>query len=183
MKAYLTKANCQKAVLKEAYFSNAFLTKANLFKADLTGSVLNGAYLSGAILKEASYNDATRFDKGLDPVKLGLVKCSLFATTASKKSTIAELVSNFEQIAQITISYLGGTITVKNFEESRPDVDWLQKFSMDKEGTISYQGSLTSKATVMQLKWLEKWTKSFVKKSSMIIHDLPSIIEKKKLVI
>ena len=179
--AYLSKANCQEAIFRKASLTNSFLTQANLFKADFRGAILNGAYLSGSILQEASYNDYTCLDERLDPIKRGMVKFSL--SNAKKITTITELITRFEKIAQITISYVGIRMTVKNFEQSRPDYEWLQQFTIDKRGKVSYEGSLTSKVSLIKLKYLEKWISSFIKKSSLIIHDLPNVIEQKKLIL
>jgi uncharacterized protein YjbI with pentapeptide repeats len=181
IKAYLTKVDFKKAILKEAYLTGSFLTKADFTKADLSGAFLNGAHLNGAIFQYANYDKTTRFDKCFDPNSLGMKIISSFQQTVTQKVSIGDLVRNFETIASITSRYLGITITTKNFEESRPDVEWLQEFSMDKKGKISFTGIMTHQATMMQLKWFEKWTNAFVKKSSMIIQDLPSIIEEKHL--
>ncbi len=183
IKAYLTKVNFQKAIVQEAYFTGSFLTRANFYKADLSGAFLNGAHLNGGIFKEASYDNTTRFDKGFDPKSLGMQKQSSFNLSTCKKVSIGEIVTNFETIASITSKYLGGMITAKNFEDSRPDVEWLQDFSMDKTGKISYNGHLSHQATTLQLKWFEKWTNAFIKKSSMIIQDLPNIIQEKHLTV
>lgn len=183
IKAYLTKTDFKKSILKDAYFTGSFLTKANFLKADLSGTFLNGAHLNGAIFQGATYDSTTRFDRCFDPTSLGMTLVSSFQASASKKVTIAQVVTNFESIASITSCYLGGTITAKNFEESRPDIEWLQEFSIDKKGKISFNGTLTHQATMMQLKWLEKWTNSFIKKSSVIIQDLPHIIEEKHLTV
>lgn len=181
IKAYLTKSDLKKAIAKEAYFTGSFLTKANFMKADLSGAFLNGAHLNGAIFNEAVYDNTTRFDRGFDPHKFGMILISSFQASPAKKITIGQVINNFESIASITSSYLGGTITAKKFEESRPDIEWLQGFSMDKKGKISFTGTLSHQATMMQLKWFEKWTNAFIKKCSVIIQDLPNIIEEKHL--
>ena len=181
IKAYMGKVNCYKAILKDAYFTGTFLTRANLCRADLSSAFFGGAHLAGAIFKGALYSQDTRFDKIINPQKLGMInRSSTFATT-NQKTTIAELITHFEQIIEITHHYLGGTITVKNFEQTRPDIDWLDYFSINKQGKISYLGSLNNKATFLQLKWMEKWIKSFVNRSSSFVRDLPRIIEEKQL--
>lgn len=183
IKAYLTKANFQKAILKEAYLTDSFLTNTDFTKVDLSGAFLNGVHLNGAIFQRAIYDDTTRFDKYFDPSSLGMILISPFKKNAIKKISIGDVITNFETIATITINYLGGTITAKNFEESRPDIGWLQEFFMDKKGTISFTGTITDQATMIQLKWFEKWTNTFIKKNSLIIKDLPSMIEEKQLTI
>ena len=110
-----------------------------------------------------------------------MVIVSTFQKTVTEKISIDNLVTNFESIAGITSHYLGITITAKNFEDSRPDIKWLQEFSMDKKGKIYFTGIMSHQATMMQLKWFEKWTNAFIKKSTIIIQDLPNILEEKHL--
>ncbi len=183
IKAYLIKANLTKANIKEAYLTGSFVTRANFSKADLSGTFLNGTHLSGANFTKATYDNATRFDKGFEPEKLKMSVVSSFERAVANKVTIADIVTNFENIASITSRYLGGTITAKNFEKSRPEIEWLNSFTMDKKGKITFSGSLNHQATMIQLKWLEKWTNSFIKECSLIIQDLPNIIEEKHLTI
>ncbi|BAQ60530.1 pentapeptide repeat family protein [Geminocystis sp. NIES-3708] len=183
IKAYLTRVSFKKAILKETYLTGSFLTKADLSQADLCGAFLNGAHLNGANFREAVYDNSTRFDKSFEPNSLGMKISSSFQQTAARKVSIGDITSNFESIASITSHYLGGTITAKNFEDSRPDVEWLQQFCMDKKGKISFTGTMSNQATMMQLKWFEKWTNAFIKKSSIIIQDLPNIIEEKHLTV
>lgn len=183
IKAYLGKANFYQAILKEAYFTGSFLTKANLRQADLQGAFFGGSHLTGAIFQDAVYSSETRFDKIIKPYKLGMLKATVNFANATHKTTIAELIVHFEKIIEITQYYLGETITKKNFEQSRPDIEWLNYFSLDKQGKINYQGNLNNKATMLQVKWIGKWSKSFVKTSSLIVRDLPTIIEEKKLIL
>lgn len=183
IKAYLTKTNFSKANLKESYFTGSFLTKANLSKADLSGSILTGTHLNGAIFMGALYDHSTRFDRGFEPESLGMSKVSSFQGKVAKKVTIVDIINNFESIATITSRYLGGTITAKHFADSRPDVSWLEGFNMDKNGKINFTGSINQQATMIQLKWFEKWTNAFVQKCSIIIQDLPDIIQEKHLTV
>lgn len=183
IKSYLIKADLSKANIKEAYLTGSFVTRANFSKADLCGAFLNGTHIGGADFRGAVYDSSTRFDKGFDPTTLKMVAVSSFQGAIAHKITIGDVIANLEQIANITSRYLGGMITVKNFEQSRPDAEWLENFTMDKNGKITFQGSLNHQVTTIQLKWLEKWTNSFVEKSSLIVQDLPRVIEEKSLTI
>jgi hypothetical protein len=181
IKAYLTKANLSKAILQEAYLTGAFLTKANLMRADLTGTLLNGTQISGVYFKGAIYNNNTRFDRGFDPVKVGMEKISSLNVTAQRKITVANLTQNFENIISLTSHYLGVNLTIKYFNSSRPDKNWLQNFTIDKKGKIGFNGSLDHQVTSIQLKWFEKWENTFIKSCSFIMQDLPVLIEEKHL--
>ena len=180
IKAYLTKVNAQKAIFQEAYLTSSFLTRANLSGADLTGTFFNNTYLSGVKFHNAIYSNSTHFDRGINPGRLGMIKKrSSLTTNVVRKTTIRDLIANLEKVTTIIIHYLGATITSRYWEISRPDVDWLQNFSIEKEGKVNYKGSPNDKATSLQIKWLEKWTNSLIEECSILVHDLPKIIEQK----
>lgn len=183
IKAYLIGANCHKVIAKEANFTGSFLSKANFTQADLTGAIFSGAYLSSGVFRDAKYDGTTRLDRGLNPESLGMKKISILTPEGGVKVTLGEVIIYFEAIAAIVSKYLGNTITAKYFEETRPEVEWLHNFSMDKKGKVHFPGSLTAPATALQLKWFEKWTDAFIKKCSLVIQDLPAIVEEKKLTV
>lgn len=54
---------------------------------------------------------------------------------------------------------------------------------MDKKGKVHFPGNLATPATLLQLKWFEKWTDAFIKKCSLVIQDLPAIVEEKRLTV
>lgn len=181
IKAYLTNVNLSNAILKEAYLTGAFLTKANLMKADLSGALLNGTQISGVYLKGATYDRNTRFDRGFEPATLGMEEKSSFNIITQKKITVANLAKNFEDIASLTSHYLGNNLTIKYFDSSRPDKQWLENFTMDKKGKINFNGSLNTQVTTIQLKWFAKWENAFIKSCSFIMQDLPVVIQEKHL--
>lgn len=179
--AYLIKANCEQTIFKKANLNHSFFTHANLSKADLTDTILKNTYLCGAILTESTYNDNTFFKKNFNPERQGLIKLSFFQ--CQKKYTIAELIGEFQQYIEITISYLGQTITAKNFYKTCPNNEWLKQFLIDKQGKISYQGSLTSEVSLIEINCWEKWISSFIKQSSLFVSDLPKVIKQKKSIV
>ncbi len=181
IKAYLTKANFTKANLHETYLTGSFLTKANLMKADLSGAFLNGAHLGGSFFKGAVYDNATRFDRGFDPEAVGMEKTTSSNIISKRKITVQDLVNNFEAIAALSSHYLGGSITAKYFDSTRPDIEWLKNFTIDKNGKITFTEPLTNKVNTIQLKWFEKWVNAFIKSCSFIIQDFQVIIEEKHL--
>ncbi len=183
IKAYLSNANLRNCKLKESYFTGSFLIKANFTKADLSGAILTGAHLTGAIFRDALYDSNTRFDRNFEPESLKMTETSSFNGSIANKISVADIISDFESIAAIVSNYLGMSITAKNFEDTRPEVEWLNGFTIDKKGKIGFSGSIHQKLTMIQLRWIEKWSNAFVKKGSMIIQDLPEILREKNIAI
>lgn len=68
-------ADLQQANLQEANLLGAILQEANLRGANLQKSDLRGTNLKGAV-----YDDATKFPKGFDPFKAGMVMTGLIDT-------------------------------------------------------------------------------------------------------
>jgi len=181
IKAYLTRASFDEACLQGAFLTGAYLTKVNLNKADLTGAYLTGADLDGAYLKGALYNEKTCFESGFNPVSAGMEKKSAKNSSRKKKVTVEELVAAFNIVTQCSKQYLGGVMTAKYFESSRPNFEWLQNFAINKSAQITFSGVVDSTVTTMQLKWFEKWVNSFITSCSLIVRDFPNIIQQKQL--
>ncbi len=180
IKAYLAKTNFSDAILQEAYLTGSFLTKANFSKADLSGALLTGIQIGGVYWKGAIYSTTTRFDQGFNPDAMGLEKISSFNIVGARKITIEDLVNNFQEIANLVSNYLGPSITTKYLDSSRPNVDWLNNFVIER-ARIKFNGLSSTKLTSMQVKWLEKWQIAFIRTCSYIVQDLPDLIQEKKL--
>ncbi|MBR8827936.1 MAG: pentapeptide repeat-containing protein [Gomphosphaeria aponina SAG 52.96 = DSM 107014] len=180
IRAYLTRANFDEACLKGAFLTGAYLTKVHLNKADLTGAYLTGVELNGAELKGALYSEKTCFEPGFDPKLAGMEKKSALNTPRKKKITAAELVATFNLVAGCSKQYLGNALTVKYFDSSRPNLDWLQNFKINNLALISFAGAGEATVTTIQLKWFQKWVDSFVKSCSLIVHDFAKIVAEKQ---
>ena len=76
--ATLENADLRDVVLQDANLTNAILTNSNLSSCNLTRAKLEGADFSGSILVNvvgtgASFDGATKFPQGFDPISAGMI--------------------------------------------------------------------------------------------------------------
>lgn len=100
---------------------------------------------------------------------------------AAGKLTVRELLNTLNLLSQISNRYLGSTITARYWESSRPNISWLNQFTVERSAQFSYSGKATEPVNSLQLQYLQQWIKAFVKSCSQIIQDFPSLIDRQKL--
>jgi hypothetical protein len=166
------------ADLKQASLRDAILDIANLSYANLRGADLSGASLCGAKIKEADlwgafYNDRTRFDEGFDPDSVQMQTEVLI--------TVWELLGRFNMVSKHTSQYLGSSIASKYWEVTRPQVDWLNKFKVNRFAQIAFAGRLTETVETLQLQWSYNWMNAFIESCSQIVYNFPRLIEPQQL--
>ncbi len=187
--AYLVEADLNKASLNNANLANSNLKKANLMgafllatnlsnvflsEANLCDTILNGATIDNTHFKGAVYSEKSRFPMGFEPEQFGMKKESLI--------TVAQLIETLNTLTQKSNHYLGATITAKYLEKARPGCEWLTNFTIEKNGSISFVGSLTQIVGQMELKWYQQWVKEFVNSCSNIIHGFENVVEENQII-
>lgn len=185
IRTYLIKTNFEKANLKEVYLTGAYGTKGNFKEANFDGAYLNGVQLTGAYLQDASYSDQTHFDGIFNPEKAGMKKVGIITIESvceQPKITIEQLLHTFNHLYQISHRYLGKTMTVKYWESSRRDHEWLKQFEINQLGQISFTGEAEITLSPFQLEISQEWVKTFIKSCSAIIQNFPKMIDTQQIV-
>ncbi|ACK64636.1 pentapeptide repeat protein [Rippkaea orientalis PCC 8801] len=195
IKSYLIKANFQRANLQESYLTSAYATKANFEQANLQGAYLNGTQFTGATLSRSKYNDKTRFDSCFNPLENGMeqvtalinfvepVKMINQPTQISKNDevTIAQLLDIFHHINHQSHRYLGEKMTLKYWESSQPNAEWLEQFQVNKLGKIEFSGDLETTISPKELQDVRQWLKSYIKSCSQIFPNFAKMIDRQRL--
>lgn len=181
IKALLANANLANANLSEAYLTKAFLTNVTLIKADLSGTYLHDADLTGTDLTGAIYTQKTQFPLNFKPRMAGMTQKSSVDSLRQQKITVAQLLTSFNQVAECGHHYLGNTLTAKYLKSSRPQREWLNNFSVDSLGKITFNGAQDTHLTTMQLQHVQEWIEAFIKASSLIIQDFSKVIKNKNI--
>lgn len=167
----LIQADLSGADLSSSMMDAADLTNAKLCGADLSDADLSGADLSETDLTAVCYNDKTHFDRNFNPDKI--------AAPQKLKITVAQIVEKLNYLSQYSNSYLGSKMTIKYWQSSRPDFDWLKKIQFDSSAKINFAGVMSEPITSLQLQWTQKWVNTFIKSCSQIIQDFPALIKQK----
>jgi hypothetical protein len=69
-------------------------------------------------------------------------------------------------------------MTIKYWQSSRPNHQWLQQFNLDKSARITLANKTTEAITKEQQELLQSWGDLFIKSCSQIIHNFADLISK-----
>ncbi|MGF1497686.1 MAG: hypothetical protein ACFB8W_12810 [Elainellaceae cyanobacterium] len=99
--------------------------------------------------------------------------------------TLKDMLTALNRFSQQTTHYLGPTMVANYWKSSRPAIDWLSNFQVDRSGQISLSGASSvagsQSVTDEQHRWLKDWVAAFIKRCSVVIRDFPSMIRKMEL--
>ncbi len=194
IKTYLIKTNLQQANLEKAYLTGIYGTKANFQDANLKSAYLNKANLTGANLQNAQYNEKTCFEKLFDPIKSRMKKVEKDELSQSIKGvnkqtedtkldgiTVNQLLGVLTYIINVSNHYLGQKMTIKYWQSSRPEEEWLIQFQIDKSGVITFSGDVDIQLTSTQLQLVREWLKTYIKSCSQIFPGFSQMIDRQKV--
>ncbi|MGI0494035.1 hypothetical protein ACN4EG_19810 [Alkalinema pantanalense CENA528] len=89
---------------------------------------------------------------------------------------LQDQLSAFNDLSQIATQYLGNAIIANHLSRSRPDVPWLQQFSIDRSAHLSFTGDpkqVTQPMSEAEINDMQQWAKAFISQCSRIIRDFP----------
>lgn len=96
--------------------------------------------------------------------------------------SLKDLIGALNQLSQFTTQYLGTAVIVNYWKSTRPHVDWLEHFQIDRAAQFSYIGGKTNQlVSAQEQQWLQEWVETFIKRCSQIIRDFPTIVTQKGL--
>lgn len=94
---------------------------------------------------------------------------------------VAEIVDAFNQLSKHSSNYLGAKITVNIWQANRPNIDWLNNFSIDGSAKFTFSKTNAEVENFEQLHWVQQWVTAFVQQYTKTFRDFPHTIEQKKL--
>ncbi|PSF35400.1 pentapeptide repeat-containing protein [Aphanothece hegewaldii CCALA 016] len=179
IKAYLIKTNLKETNLSKAYLTGAYLTKSDCSHANLSGAYLNSSKITGTIMTGSYYDQYTHFDSSFDPIKNDLKQINQL--NLETNITIIELINTFNYLSQISIHYLGHTMTTRYWEKARPKHEWLSQFQFNRLSKITFLGESKQTINFAQVQDIQEWTNCFINSCSKIIQDFPRMIDPKQV--
>jgi hypothetical protein len=104
------------------------------------------------------------------------------APPATPPLTLGEVVQGLNEISQFTKQYLGATVVSNYWKSSRPAVDWLTKFDVDRAGKWTFGGG-TVEVPLMteQADWIKQWIAAFSKRCAIVIRDYPTLLQQSQM--
>jgi len=171
----LSFANFKKSNLSHGFLTGSNLTETVFHEAILHYASLIGVKLRKTYFKEAEYNSKTLFDISFKPEQWGMKK--------GLDITVAQVLNSLNYLSKLGSHYLGNSISVKYWEQSRPDCEWISKFEISPKGLVSFQGKLTDTINFFELKWYQEWITRYINSCSVIFRGFGNLIEPEKLLI
>src|SRR6476469_5511455 len=98
---------------------------------------------------------------------------------------LTELLASLNHLSHFTTQYLGTAVITNYWKSSRPDLDWLQNFQVDRAAHLTFSSPLAQGTnqpiTAEQQRWIQQWVLAFIKRCSQVIRDFPTIVEQRAL--
>jgi|GEM_PF-2086667 len=179
LKTRLIKTNLKKANLANAQLTGSFVLQSNLEEANLDGTYLKGVLMSNTNCKKAYYTDATYFDSSVNPRILGMQKLQ----NEMIKTPIDKILKDFNYLGKTIERYMGKTMMIKYWENSRPRIQWLENFSIHPTSKKVYYTGQEQFINIIQRQDCQDWANQFVQNSSKIVRDLSNLIEANQLIL
>nr|WP_290223685.1 hypothetical protein [Trichocoleus desertorum] len=98
---------------------------------------------------------------------------------------LKELLATLNHLSHFTTQYLGTAVITNYWKSSRPDLDWLHNFQVDRSAHLNFSSPLAQGTnqliTAEQQQWIQQWVMAFIKRCSQVIRDFPTIVEQRAL--
>lgn len=102
------------------------------------------------------------------------------ASPATHESVLVQdFLGAIDVLLNLTVDYLGKTMVSNYWKASRPPVEWLSNFELERLNvTIANPKQVQHNAllTPEQQKWLREWVAAFVQRCARIIRDFPKLV-------
>lgn len=100
---------------------------------------------------------------------------------AAPAPTLMELLNAVNQISQFTTHYLGPTVVANYWRSSRPAMEWLGNFEVDRSARITYMGSTPTTLSQLlsdeQLGGVQDWISAFIQRCSRVMRDFSVLLD------
>jgi hypothetical protein len=117
---------------------------------------------------------------GLAPTDLQ-PKAGAIETPSAPQSEIRlkDLLVALNQISEFTQQYLGAMVVANYFKSTRPPLEWLTQFEIDRTGkiTLTTTEALQMALSVEQYLAAQEWIAAFSKRCTVVIRDFPTLIQ------
>lgn len=98
--------------------------------------------------------------------------------------TLKQLIEAFNQLNQFTTTYLGVAVITNYLKSSRPAVEWLEQFQVNRSGQITLIGEfsgLEQTVSVQEHEWFRHWVAQFIRRCSQAVRDYAALVEQDAL--
>lgn len=104
------------------------------------------------------------------------------APVASKQGTLApdhqEVIAALNHLSDSAIQYLGKTIVINTWKQSRPPHPWLEQFEVQRDGRFTAATAVTKGQTPLtaeQQQWVKDWVTAFMGRGGRTIRNFQTL--------
>jgi hypothetical protein len=106
---------------------------------------------------------------------------AIFNHPQDKKILIEQVLDALNYVSNSTKLYVGGIITAKYWNQTRPDSDWCGLFAINSSAEIAFAGSSQEIVNDFKLQLIKVWIINFIKACSVIVSELSLLLDLEKL--
>lgn len=107
------------------------------------------------------------------------------SASSGSAPTLNEVLAALNQISLYTTQYLGNTVVGNKWKSSRPPIEWLQQFQIDRSAQVTFSGiSPPDSATPLteeQHRWICEWVQAFIQQCSAVIREFSGLLREHSL--
>jgi hypothetical protein len=97
--------------------------------------------------------------------------------------SLGEVVT-LNDLCHFTRQHLGTAVIVNYLKSTRPDVEWLQQFAIDRNAQIRFSGGaspLERAITLEEQQWIQEWVALFIRRCSRPVRNFGALVEQTAL--
>jgi hypothetical protein len=116
--------------------------------------------------------------------QLGEIKRELFCILGFQVIIveIEDIIVALNQLSHFSTSYLGNILTLNTWQSTRPQVDWLNNFQINRSTKkFTFSGTIVETADAIQLQWIQEWVSAFIYQISQTFKDFSISVEQKRI--
>jgi hypothetical protein len=108
----------------------------------------------------------------------------LLSSSAASFPSLGEVVTSLNDLCRFAREYLGTAVIVNYLRSSRPDVEWLQQFAIDRNAQIHFSGGVSTlerAITLEEQQWIQEWVALFIRRCSRPVRNFGALVEQTAL--
>ena len=99
----------------------------------------------------------------------------------SPAPTLKETLAAMNELSKFTTQYLGATVVTNYWKTTRPTIDWLNQFEVERSAQLNASNQIppTAELTSEQQQWIQDWVDAFIQRCAKVIRDFPKSVRQK----
>lgn len=114
------------------------------------------------------------------PPSLPTPACPDLQLTSASRVLLKDILTAINHLSQYATQYLGPMVVANYWRTTRPPVDWLNRFQIERSAQITCSNQQLN-LTTEQHQWLKDWVAAFIARCAKVIRDLPKTVKQNAL--